>query len=227
MKQPTERDKQAASLQALAAAVAAALGWSYVRPDCDRPVDLWASIVRDGARLVFYFDTWKKRIRISGAFPRDFAPYGKTFEITVAADRPAAAVAKDIERRLLPEYLPAAAQAIERQADWDNRNAAARALTKELAAMIGSKPDGGDGWRSRGAEHSFRLYGTGGELEGFYLLAEVSTSDDNAVDFRLNRCSIALARDLLQTIRRFAGLPETTSGPRSARLLFEEKEGGR
>lgn len=221
-----DRNKQAAALlQGLAGKVAALLaGWSHVLPSCDVPAECWARVAGpDGAGLHFHLDAWKKRVRISGDFPQNYHPYGKSFEITVAQDRPAAAVAKEIERRLFPEYLPAVAAAIERKAAAERQVAEAAAVAAELGALIGTKPAEGQSWHGRSEQFTFRHYGSG-EIEGLYIEAEVSLGDDHTVEFKIHSCALALARELLRTVRRFAGLPEAppAGGPLSARTLWEE-----
>jgi hypothetical protein len=202
IKMNAERIQAAAILQQQAEAVAAALGWRYLPPTEDMAADCWAHLKSDnGAGLTFNFDSWKKRVRISGDFPPNYHPYGKSFEITVGQSRPASAVAKDITRRLLPTYLPAIAQALERKAKSDEACAVASALAAELAKLVG-----GEVLDPRNAHsderHAFRRY------ENLYVDGTVSAYGDCDVRLKIDSCSAALARILMRTIHQFFERPE-------------------
>lgn len=118
MRKEVEQD-----LRALASAVSAELGegWSL---DADQN---WSAQVRGPASQMLSLSSGSyndlTRVVIHGVFPRDHRgeyPYMRPAdkaEISVASDRGAAVIAKEIRRRLLPTYEPALAALLARQAD--------------------------------------------------------------------------------------------------------------
>lgn len=133
-------------------AVAAALGppWKAVAPEeNDRPTDDIAN--GNGASLYLNIDRHKKRVKVGGSM--HFQVNGRTqyvqlyprFEvpgITVAMERGPEAVAKEINRRLLPDYLKAVelakAQVAKQNETTERKQANIRKL---VAACDGRLPE--------------------------------------------------------------------------------------
>ncbi|MEO8602655.1 MAG: hypothetical protein ABI629_08770 [bacterium] len=125
----------AATLPAIAAEIAKATGvpWGIV---VDRTVPTMHG--PDGAALVVY--EHGQRLEVSGSCgkARDHLARGEgPFVVTVAADRPAAAIAAHIMRRLLPSYLPALSRAREKLAARQVAVDEAQALLAELIELAG------------------------------------------------------------------------------------------
>ncbi|WP_190821996.1 hypothetical protein [Saccharopolyspora pogona] len=70
------------------------------------------------------------------AFPNGKG-YQEQHEINVSLSKGAARIARDIERRLLPEYLPALDAAKERQREHDEQESLREALIQDLIATLG------------------------------------------------------------------------------------------
>lgn len=97
--------------------IAAVLGWrcEYRTEEQEGPYDrLWANEPK-GAGVVLHSNSYSKpgRIEITGIWPKAipdsnwyFHPHNDRPVITVAFDRSAEVIAKEIKRRLLPKYLP-------------------------------------------------------------------------------------------------------------------------
>jgi hypothetical protein len=221
----TDREKNSAEVHKLAEDLAVYLGngWTHVRPKPDSEGGSYAHLTGPTGeeRLHLYLDNWKNRVRISGGFPQDYDPYGKKFEITVAESRPAREVAKEVQRRIFPEYLPAIAEALARKAADLQRCADARALAAELAAVIGAQVDKSEAAVRRHSDHSFRFDGAG-PLEDISLEGKIWEGEEFSIDLKF-RCNAALAAELLQAVRRFGRLqtPGRAAGPLSARTLWE------
>jgi hypothetical protein len=131
---------------ALAARVAVALGdgWTALRfgdPPFGNPGAALLQHV-DGRELFMLELTYpfsqRGRVEISGVYPEKYWPRSKC-EIRVAPSRPAAAIAGDIRRRLLPRYEPLLAEARRRvaalNADKAERERVAAAI---MAAVPGT-----------------------------------------------------------------------------------------
>jgi len=98
-----------------------------------------------------YFRSDKDKLSIHCLRPRRGVPSGwyHTPEggwpsIKVTATRGAEAIAREIERRLLPDYRAAWTEAKQRLADTLAFNASTRALVDELAAILRTEPRGQD-----------------------------------------------------------------------------------
>lgn len=142
---PTERMK----LAELAAGVAAALyhpnqaeaqTWRYVIPP-ESEADWGTRRIRrgDGAELVFHFDQ-RGRLTIRGEYPRSKS--GEAYErdtvsISVSPARGIRAIAEEVRRRLLPDYLLKFAGAMERKRKTDEYDRQRDALADELIGCVG------------------------------------------------------------------------------------------
>jgi len=98
----------------------------------------------NGAQVHLSYDSYKKRIHVGCVFPRDDhnsafgPPYGTPApSITVSPLKTAEQVAKDIKRRVLPEYLPLWTAAIENKNKWLKREVDADDFARELAGVLG------------------------------------------------------------------------------------------
>lgn len=98
----------------------------------------------DGAGIGLNLVTYPgPRLEIRGEFPRHegtsylYGRYDKAPKIGVAANRPPAAIAGEIVRRLLPDYLPLYAEAAHQKAEAERRLAWARELAADLARIVG------------------------------------------------------------------------------------------
>lgn len=99
----------------------------------------------DDADLFFRMDG--KRLVVSGSYPHGAynKVYGyETHRITVSPDRPYEAIAKDIQRRLLPGYLPELASVLDRVRKHDEGVDAQTRVADELAAILGETPRAGE-----------------------------------------------------------------------------------
>ena len=98
----------------------------------------------DGASLFIRHD-WKRkeRLDISGNAPLDKNnqfPYGWNHDahrISVIETKTPAQIAKEITRRLLPDYLPAYAAAVAKNADHEQFACSCRGLVRAIAADLG------------------------------------------------------------------------------------------
>lgn len=106
----------------------------------------------DGARIYLRYDTYKKRVHVGCTLPDDGhgnrfgPPYGKQVpSITVSPMKTAEAVANDIRRRVLPEYLPMYAEAAEKKRNWVAMVNDDAAFAARLGEALGVKP-----WRANG-----------------------------------------------------------------------------
>lgn len=76
------------------------------------------------------------RVVVRGEYPQQYG-YECVAEITVALSRGPEALVKEIKRRLLPEYLPSYARAVERQKAAEEYQAKQDAALLELATVLG------------------------------------------------------------------------------------------
>lgn len=101
-----------------------------------------------------YLDDWEiQTIEISGTWPRDKHgnvnhPYGEKHSICCNPKRGAGAVAKDIERRLMPGYLEAYRKMAGQAQRHDQEREGRKALAERVAALSrdGQVKDRGDGY---------------------------------------------------------------------------------
>ena len=194
-------------LTTLGADVAAALGpgWQAVVTN-DREPPTWVHLEGpDGAAVSMHVVTYPRppRLSISGVFPRDpqgggdFGPsgYGTDQRVTirVATGRPAAAIAGEIRRRLLPTYLPQHAKACERQAATETGRQDAERLARRLAELLG-EPFNAE-TPGRGQDRYIRLY-----REAWYV--DVSVSEHGHVKIDLRSLPAAVAEAVCRALPR-------------------------
>lgn len=96
-----------------------------------------------GPRLTLRTD--RERVTVHGAWPVDsnrqqYCPYGKRAEITCATARRPEAIAKDIERRLFPVYLPLWEEQDQRRRDAEKRDREAEGVVRRLEEILGLDP---------------------------------------------------------------------------------------
>ncbi len=89
----------------------------------------------DGASIYIVRDRKDTRLVISGEYPHDYSR--EVLDITVGIKYPPVTIAGQIRRRLLPEYLPAYALAVERKTRADTNEAARLAALQKLADIAG------------------------------------------------------------------------------------------
>lgn len=190
-----------AELHALASKVAAAIStrtgqdWRYDVPTDDPPywvgIALGASEDAPGIRL--QHSDREKKLTVTGVFPRgdrgDYGPYRDRQSIGISASKPVDAIARDIARRFLPDYLPAHAKALEAKrrdvADYGKGLAVAQAL----AALIGDD--------LRETEHTWTLLRSGTP----YIRAEVTPhSNDRRVKLIVSDLTQAEAEAILAVL---------------------------
>ena len=146
----TTRD-QAAQTHAYADAVAKALGdgWAYAQNrDADGKPPWFATITRpDGAGLHLSREYRTGRYQWSGTYPRDtkgqdHMPYNATRpSITTSPDKAPEQAARDVTRRLLPEYLALLEQCQARVAQANDYATTTARNAAKLAAMLNTVPD--------------------------------------------------------------------------------------
>lgn len=145
-----ERAASVARMAALAAGIAAELddGWTVKPPreEYNEPRDL---IRTDGAQIHLSID--RDRLNIGGSMHangrhgsdsylgnhlrRETMAAGVT-SISVSATRPAAAIAKEIKRRLLPSWLALRAEGLARLAETDKSKSDAYGLACDIARIL-------------------------------------------------------------------------------------------
>lgn len=147
----TTIEEERTEVRKRAAGIAAALGGWKLLPVRDA-ADWFAEIRSPDNNLTLYINnTWKKdRLVINGQYydetntkrlsPKDTyaLKYDETLpEITVANDRPAEAIAKDIQRRLLPAYAALLGATRQRATDQADVRAQEVAAITEVAEVVG------------------------------------------------------------------------------------------
>jgi hypothetical protein len=142
-------------LQAMAQGVAAVMGYT-VKPRSESNHGGFAEIVRPDGRGFSLNCAGglapRGKIHISGSFPdridgrQAWRPAsGVSYpSINVAADKPAATVAKEIERRLMPDYLPLLAECREHIARWSKVAEETARTAAQLAEGVGGTVDSRD-----------------------------------------------------------------------------------
>lgn len=141
--------------------VASALGdgWSHEATDENIRYGFTHLAGPNGARLSIGHDRYRSggKLEISGAYP-DNQVYGlPTIKIGVGETRGAAVIAKEISRRVLPDYLVELERVVADNARRGANADARRVLATELAAVVGGRIDGDD----RSARTSVRTYRSG------------------------------------------------------------------
>ena len=189
----------AEEFQALARAVAAELGWTY----CDRESDRRDSADiqgPDGMKLYLNNGYWDhSRITIIGSRPQQnngshfSVSWPDNLRITVAPTRPAKAVAKDIERRLLPQYREAFQKAAEDIAERQRQRTEAERIASMLAGILGCKVS-----ENNGAGSDFQIHPC--NLRSGY--ADIKVSEySNEVEINLRWISPELAERVCAVLK--------------------------
>jgi hypothetical protein len=156
--------KPKVDLQGIAKQVASFLpGWTWRGPLYEHTEDTHAVIRNaEGAEVTISGNGWARdgRFHISaGNWPKskkgdEFSPYrhggggDESPRISVAATRSTKDIAREIERRFLPAYLPLYAKMVERRDATDVRQASAKTKCEELAKIVNGETRGleaGDG----------------------------------------------------------------------------------
>ena len=143
----------AEEFQCFAKEVAAELGWRYHEREEDRrdSADIDGP---DGMKLYLNNGYWDhSRITIMGSRPQSESRnhfsvnWPDNLRITVAPNRPARVVAKDIERRLLPNYREAFQKASEDIAERHQQRMGAQRIANNIAGILGCgvAPNNGPG----------------------------------------------------------------------------------
>ncbi len=120
--------------------VAGCMGWTW--SNLDRDGNPW----HDGGYLTaahegkihIRLDTWHKRISISACYPNGHDTYGiKPISITVSPTKEPARIAKDIQSRVLPEYLVNLEKAKEQIKKHNEYEVNRRAMMERIAIWFG------------------------------------------------------------------------------------------
>lgn len=142
----------------LAADVAAELpGWSFFP---DENYDMGAKLSGpDGQGIRMFKEMWNsERLMITGVYPPGSHPFdlGSCPRISVSPSRGAAAIARDISRRLLPGYVALLAGVNAAMAEHEVARDARRAVLTKAMAIIGR------GCSPDAEEREISLYGLAG-----------------------------------------------------------------
>lgn len=128
-------------MRALAASVALHLpGWTVSRAETN---DHHASLKSEGGpELSLGVDHYRHRIHVRGCWPRDqrngsYAPHSGAPKISVGVMRSPKSIAREIERRFLPEFLPLWHAAEGRRREAGEANTKAEALAARLRNVFG------------------------------------------------------------------------------------------
>ena len=158
-----QREQEDRELEELINSIAEAMTGNWVMQPCNGNRD-GRTIQEEGTPYRLWI--WKPyqkggkiRLEVSGLFRVDNEWIGdyvrdRPKEITVSAERPPAAIAKDIERRLLSEYKQKMSEAIIGYTNAKKLEADADAATRRLAAVIGGHVPKRS---NRGGEHVFYI----------------------------------------------------------------------
>ncbi len=169
--------------------IASALGadWTYRNPSIDGTIAHWAEIAhQNGYSLAFTSQYPTYALHISGNFPRDhcFGYQERRPSINVDPTKSAEQIAKDINRRLLPLYLPMWTKAAERQRQRENYASAQATLSDEILGLF---PAGmarlGNSFNKDDKNISFNLKDGYGDIEVF--------NDSCSLKFRSIPCQLA------------------------------------
>lgn len=136
-------DNNYAELHGKAQGIGLMLGWQYKQP-APNESQRWATLVGPDGASISVSQVWnqKGRLQISCHFPGGNWGAEKRPIISVSISKRPEDIARDIERRLLPAYLPLYQKAVERLRAEEEREAADLALAARLAAILGVEPLG-------------------------------------------------------------------------------------
>jgi hypothetical protein len=113
--------------------------------------------------------------------------------ITCRPDRPAKALALDIARRLLPDYLRRYEEARQEVAQREREEAAALAFAQKLAAIVGAAPRPG---RRGGA-----IVTAGDAVEGVYGHFDIDAGETPRISLALSGLSTSQAERIAEVLR--------------------------
>lgn len=119
--------------------------------------EAWGADVNDpdtGASLYIVTSTWKQadRIEVKSQLPQDSKgetpyvglQYGQSMPaITVSGNKSAEQIARDIERRLMPAYLPLLERARKQIAETEEYYNRTETMARKIAALVGVKIEKG------------------------------------------------------------------------------------
>lgn len=174
-------------LKKLARRIAAALGpdWN-LRED----VDSWASpVIEGGDGATIYIHLTKGRLSISGGYPIEYRlTYGVERPcITVSAEKDAATIARDIQRRFLPGYLKTYRVAREHQLESERDE-----ITRQDNLVLLAKEMG---MPARNGRVYIPTYSAG------YGHAEIREGQPRSVDFTLHGVPFDMALRIAAILR--------------------------
>jgi hypothetical protein len=151
--------------------IATALGpdWTYRNPSLDGTLSHWAKIKNDDGYSISVTSQWPTyALHISGEFPKDHhLGYNVSRpSINVSPAKTPEQIAKDIRRRLMPEYLPLWKQAKEQEQARNTFEAEQARLSDELYLLF---PAGiarrGNGYDAKNKTISFHLENGYGDID--------------------------------------------------------------
>ncbi|MGA2260006.1 MAG: hypothetical protein ABSH28_01070 [Acidobacteriota bacterium] len=190
----------AEEFQSFAKAVAAALDWTYCEREADRrdSADIDGP---DGMKLYLNNGYWDhSRITIMGSRPQSESRnhfsvnWPDNLRITVAPNRPANAVAKDIGRRLLPNYREAFQKASEEIDERHQQRMAAERIANNIAGILGCEVS-----KNNGPGSDFQIHPR--NLRNGY--ADIKVSEySNEVEINLRWISPELAERVCAALRQ-------------------------
>lgn len=190
----------------LARKVATALGpdWKYSNPDRDGQIAHWVHVVhKDGYGICLSGgNTRNNPLHISGNYPPK-ASYGNDRpSINASTDKTPEQIAKDIQRRLLPDYIALWTKVttdLKRHEDFEQTQAR---IAKDLFAMVpdinlaaGSKKSFHNPRSGETAPIGFTFYRDNHEGYG-----DLSVNSENSVDVKLHSLPLDLARQVLKLV---------------------------
>ncbi len=117
--------------------------WELKLPDDDN-WHKWGSLLNHAEQiyLTFYVDSYRKKLWIGVELPKDSKgkpPYishlGTPPKIGLSPDKPAELIVRDINRRLLPEYLPLLEQAKRLVAEADAYHNTVETVARQIATI--------------------------------------------------------------------------------------------
>jgi hypothetical protein len=156
----------------------------------------------DGARIVFDL-TWKRgRLSIHATVPGDLVDVRRLLDslprITVAPGADPAHIAAEIERCLLPGYVPKLAAARRAAAEFSAERTACQVAMAELAQLTGDPAV--VGWRMDFDRPEF--YAWGGATGGSVHVMGQPSNDGPSFAAKLERLTLYEASALLATLRQ-------------------------
>ncbi|MBW4628210.1 MAG: hypothetical protein KME49_22535 [Brasilonema octagenarum HA4186-MV1] len=181
---------------------------SLVSPDNPFDSNVWLSHA-DGRKILMRQE-WNKvsRITFSSSYDSLKSPhrhsFGEHFKITVAADKSIEAIAKDIKRRLLPNYTAAFEKWREIVAKDIEKDNAAFAGIKEIIVAAGRVPDpdtGGAPYKYN--SHYWACYHAKKATEGngYTPSFKVSSFDGKEFDLELHNIPLQQAKLIAEAFK--------------------------